>query len=295
MKKKEVALVLSGGGARGIAHIGVIEELLDQGFAITSIAGTSMGSLVGAVYAMGKMEEFKEWLLTLDKMKVFKLVDFTFSSQGLIKGDKVFSEMKKFIEDTKIEELKIPYAAVATDLIKREEVTFTEGSVYEAIRASIAIPTLFTPVKKEKSLLVDGGVLNNIPINHVRRNNGDILIAVNVNANIPLEKPPESKKISDEKSSLYKKKIAEFQEFLHGIFTSEKEEKLGYFDLIDRTIGLMIYHNAQTAIERYSPDMLITISREACSTYDFYKAGELIEIGKHATVKSIKEYADKKL
>ena len=290
MKKKRIALVLSGGGARGIAHIGVIEELLDQGFTITSIAGTSMGAMVGAVYAMGKMEEFKEWLLTLDKMKVFKLVDFTFSSQGLIKGDRVLTEMKKIIEDGKIEELKIPYAAVAADLISKKEVIFTRGSVYEAIRASIAIPTLFTPVKLNESLLVDGGILNNIPVGHVRREGGDILVAVNVNADIPIDKPTESKKISEEEVSLYRKKIAEFQEFFKEIFTSDKEEKLGYFNLIDKTIGLMIYHNTQSAIEKHSPDIMVKVSREACSTYDFYKAGELIKIGRHAAKKSIMEY-----
>jgi NTE family protein len=293
MKKKKVALVLSGGGARGIAHIGAIEELLRNGYEITSVAGTSMGAMVGSIYAMGKMEQFRDWLLSLDKMKVFKLIDFTFSSQGLIKGDRVLTEMKKFIEDTRIEELKIPFAAVAADLINKKEVVFTEGSVYDAIRASIAIPTVFTPVKQNKSLLVDGGVLNNIPIDHVKRKRGDILVVVNVNASIPIDKPAEPKKVSDEKSSLYKKKIAEFHEFLQEIFNSDKEEKLGYFDLIDKTIGLMIYHNAQSAIERHSPDILIKVSRDACATYDFYKAGDLVEIGRHAAGKSIEEYQGK--
>jgi NTE family protein len=293
MKKKKVALVLSGGGARGIAHIGAIEELLRNDFEITSVAGTSMGAMVGSVYAMGKMEQFRDWLLSLDKMKVFKLVDFTFSSQGLIKGDRVLTEMKKFIEDTRIEDLKIPFAAVAADLINKKEVVFTEGSVYEAIRASIAIPTVFTPVKQNKSLLVDGGVLNNIPIDHVKRKRGDILVVVNVNANIPIDKPAEPKKVSEEKLSVYKQKIAEFHDFFQDIFNSDKEEKLGYFDLIDKTIGLMIYHNAQSAIERHSPDILIKVSRDACATYDFYKAGDLVEIGRHAAKKSIEAYTGK--
>jgi NTE family protein len=293
MKKKKVALVLSGGGARGIAHIGAIEELLRNDFEITSVAGTSMGAMVGSVYAMGKMDQFRDWLLSLDKMKVFKLVDFTFSSQGLIKGDRVLTEMKKFIEDTRIEDLKIPFAAVSADLINKKEVVFTEGSVYEAIRASIAIPTVFTPVKQNKALLVDGGVLNNIPIDRVKRKRGDILVVVNVNANIPIDRPAEPKKVSEEKNSVYKKKIAEFQDFFHDIFNSEREEKLGYFDLIDKTIGLMIYHNAQSSIERHSPDILIKVSRDACATYDFYKAGDLVEIGRHAARKSIEEYTGK--
>ena len=136
--KQNVALVLSGGGARGIAHIGVIEELERQNFEITSIAGTSMGSLVGGVYALGKIEVFKNWICTLDKRKVFSLVDFALSKQGMIKGDRVLKKMKDFIPDTNIEELSIPYVAVAADLLHREEIAFSEGSIYEAIRASIS-------------------------------------------------------------------------------------------------------------------------------------------------------------
>ena len=175
--KKNVALVLSGGGARGIAHIGVIEELEKQGFDIKSISGTSMGALVGGVYAVGKMQEYKNWICTLDKFDVFKLVDFTFSTQGLVKGDRVINKMKEFIPDINIEDLKIYYAATATDISRKEEVVFTKGSLYEAVRASISIPTVFTPVKTENSLLVDGGVINNVPINHVKRTKDDIIIA----------------------------------------------------------------------------------------------------------------------
>ena len=123
-----VSLVLSGGGARGIAHIGVIEELEKQGFNIKSISGTSMGSLVGAVYAVGKMQEYKNWIYTLDRLDVFKLIDFTFSSQGLVKGDRVFKKMKEFIPDTNIEDLEIHYAATAADIINNKEVVFTKGS-----------------------------------------------------------------------------------------------------------------------------------------------------------------------
>ena len=144
--KQPISLVLSGGGARGIAHIGAIEELEKQGFKIKSIAGTSMGALVGGLYALGKMQEYKEWIFTLDKLDIFRLIDFTFNTQGLIRGDRVFNKMKKFIPDMNIEELKIPYAAVATDITNGKEVVFTNGSIYEAIRASIAIPTVFTPV-----------------------------------------------------------------------------------------------------------------------------------------------------
>lgn len=154
--KQKVSLVLSGGGARGIAHIGVIEELEKQGYQIASIAGTSMGALVAAVYALGKMEEFKEWMFTLDKKTIFQLIDLSFSKQGLIKGDRVFNKMKEFIEDENIEDLPIPFVATATDIINKKQVVFKSGSVFEALRASIAIPTVITPVEKDGVLLVDG-------------------------------------------------------------------------------------------------------------------------------------------
>lgn len=288
--KQKISLVLSGGGARGLAHIGVIEELLDQGYEITSIAGTSMGALVAGVYATGKLNEFKEWMLTLDKIKILRLVDFSFSSQGLIKGDRVLNTMKEFISDENIEDLKIPYAAVAVDIINRKEVVFTQGSIYEAIRASISIPSVLTPVKKGKTLLIDGGVLNNIPVNHVKRNTGDLLIAVNVNANIAVVKPKISKKVNEERLSLYRTRMHSLQSQMKKILPENKKdkEKLGYFELVNKTISLMTYTIAQMALEKNPPDLLINVSRQSAGTYDFYKAEDLIEIGQLAAKRALK-------
>jgi NTE family protein len=288
--KQKISLVLSGGGARGLAHIGVIEELLDQGYEITSIAGTSMGALVAGVYATGKLNEFKEWMLTLDKIKILRLVDFSFSSQGLIKGDRVLNTMKKFISDENIEDLKIPYAAVAVDIISRKEVVFTQGSIYKAIRASISIPSVLTPVKKGKTLLIDGGVLNNIPVDHVKRNTGDLLIAVNVNANIAVVKPVISKKVHEERLSLYRTRMHSLQSQMKNILPENKKdkEKLGYFELVNKTISLMTYTIAQMALEKNPPDLLINVSRQSAGTYDFYKAEDLIEIGQLAAKRALK-------
>ncbi len=283
--KQKVSLVLSGGGARGIAHIGVIEVLEKLNFEIVSITGTSMGALVGGIYALGKLDEFKTWLFTLDKLKIFKLFDFSFSSQGLIKGDKVINELKKFIPDKKIEDLNIFFAAVAVDILNKKEVVFTKGSIFEAIRASIAIPTVFTPVNWEASLLVDGGVLNNIPINHAKRCPDDLLIAVNVNADIPPYKPTLLKKEIETKQSNYKKKVKDFRDHLQKNMPVNKNENLGYFDLINKTISLMTGHIAQTIIEKYPPDILINISRDSSGTFDFYKAEELVEIGRYSAQK----------
>ncbi len=291
--KKGVSLVLSGGGARGIAHIGVIEELEQRGFKIKSISGTSMGALVGGIYAVGKLQEFKNWMYTLDKLDVFKLIDFTLSSQGLIKGDRVFNKMKEFIPDMDIEELKIHYAATATDIINKKEVVFTKGSIYEAIRASVAIPSVLTPVKKDNSLLVDGGVMNNLPINHVKRTRNDILIVVYVNADIPVKKPSTSEKENEKKQSIYLKKIKQFQDQLHIIHPKNEHEKLGYFDLINKSISMLTDHVSKLSIEKYPPDILIQVSHDACGTYDFYKAEELVEIGRYAAVESIMKYFEK--
>ena len=288
--KQPISLVLSGGAARGIAHIGVIEELEKQDFKIKSIAGNSMGAFIAAVYAMGKLQECKDWIITLDKKDVFKLVDFTLSSQGFIKGDKVFNKMKTFIPDVNIEDLKIPYTAVAADITNMKEVVFTEGSLFDAIRASIAIPTVFTPAKKDNAILVDGGIVNPIPLNRVTRTKGDILVAVHVNADVPVQKPQISNKKYDKYNSGYKKKIKEFKDKLHEIMPKNNQVKLNYFKLLNRSTSLLTHSLSVMNIEKYKPDLLINISRDSCGTFDFFKAEELVEIGKLAAIESINIY-----
>ena len=155
MGKQKVALVLSMGGARGIAHIGVIEELLRHNYEITSIAGSSMGAMVGAMYASGKLEECKEWLYSWDKRKMWELADLTLSRDGLVKGDRFIKELKEIIPDMNIEDLPIPYVAMATNIVCDQEVRFDSGSLHEAIRASISIPMLFRPLRKDGMVLVD--------------------------------------------------------------------------------------------------------------------------------------------
>ena len=157
------ALVLAGGGARGVAHIGAIEELESQGFEISAVAGTSMGALVGGVYASGHLEPFKEWLCALDKYKVFSLVDFALSTEGLVKGDRVMKAMKELVPDVKIEKMPVPFAAVAADLLTGREVVLERGGLYDAIRASISIPSVFKPVRRNGQVLIDGGTVNPPP------------------------------------------------------------------------------------------------------------------------------------
>ncbi len=291
---KNIALVLSGGGARGIAHIGVIEELQKRGYEITSIAGTSMGALVGGMYAAGKLEEYKEWMCSLDKMKVFSLVDFTFSADGIVKGDKVLNAIREFVPDTNIEDLKIAYSATAADIENHKELVYRSGSLYEAIRASIAIPMVITPVIKDNAIIVDGGVVNNLPISNVKRNKGDLLVAVYVNANVQLIKLNISKKEEKVKKSVYLQKLNEFYEQLNIISPKPKKEKLGYFTLIDKTIVSASLQLVQLSIQKNPPDILVNISRDTCGTYDFYKADELIEIGRMAAIESLDKFENEK-
>ena len=285
---KNISLVLSGGGARGIVHIGVIEELEKQGFNIHAIAGTSMGSVVGGIYAAGNLNKFKEWILNLDKLDVFKLIDFTLINSGFVKGDKIFNELKKFIPEINIEDLNIDYFAIATDLTNRKEVVFNEGNLLKAIRASVSIPSVFTPVKKDQAILVDGGVINNIPINHAKRIDQDILIAVNVNADIPL--PIQKKNKEEETQSFYKSLNKKFNDNLHKLLLNEKKNDLGNFDIMNSSYEMMRDELVRLSLKINPPDILIETPRDICSIYDFYKASELIEIGKKATIQCLKDY-----
>lgn len=283
-----ISLVLSGGGARGIAHIGVIEELLDQGYEIKAVAGTSMGALVGGMYALGKLGELKDWMLTLDRSTVFGLVDFTFTGKGLVKADRVLNRMKEFIQDADIGELDIPFVAVSADVISGKEVLFRSGSIYEAIRASIAIPSVITPVSGNGQLLVDGGVLNNLPVGHVDREEGQMVVAVDVNSPIALDPDLVLPEQSEEKESSYQRRLREFQEtlmdLLPGSDNEEEEEKeedsMSYFDLLNETIDLMMQRIKELTLKVDQPDLLIEVPGEACAIFDFYKAEKMVEVGR---------------
>ncbi len=282
---KNITLVLSGGGARGIAHIGVIEEMESRGYVINSIAGTSMGAFVGGVYAAGKLKELKEWLYTLDKQKIFSLLDFNFGMQGFIKGDRVLNAMRAFVPDTEIESLRIKFTATAFDLANEKEVVFSTGNLYQAIRASISIPTIFTPVISGNSILVDGGVVNNIPVKNAVRTDNDELIAVNVNANIKLNAPT----LASEESigqTFYAKSLLKFKSRF-AVSTSENQEmRFNYFNLITNTILSTTNQLAQMTLLQYPPKILIEISRNSAGTFEFFKAQELVELGRAAAKKA---------
>ncbi|MEE4259927.1 MAG: patatin-like phospholipase family protein [Bacteroidales bacterium] len=288
--KQKVALVLGSGGARGSAHIGVIRELLSQGFEISSISGSSMGALIGGVYASGKLDEYEEWLCNLDRMDVFSLVDFTLSTNGIIKADKVLKEIKKFIPNQKIEDLPIPFTAVATDIRNKKEKVFSSGNLWEAIRASISIPFVLTPTKIDDLHFVDGGVLNPVPVNQVKRVQGDILVAVNVNAQIPMYTIGKIDKNPGKIDQLTNGRLKSFREKLAQLIPANKNDSIGYFQLMTDTTSLMLSQISKLTLELNPPDLLIDISRYACGTFDFHKAKEVVEIGKVVTSECIKNF-----
>lgn len=293
---RNVALVLSSGGARGVAHIGVIEELQDAGFTITSVAGTSMGALVGGMLAKGTLPEFKEWLLTFTKMNVIKFMDLTTAHGGMIKGEKVMKALGALVGDIKIEKLQIPYACVAADLIGRKEMVFTQGSLLQAIRASCSVPTVLLPVAYEGMLLVDGGILNPLPLDVVTRKEGDLLFAVNVNANIPYVNQVSKNVPTDEENYFSKAKAmindrwSELVEQYVEKFRNDKQPKtadIRLFDIISDSINLAQNKVAQISIEKYQPDLIIETSFKTAAIFDFYKSEELIEVGRIACHKAL--------
>jgi len=285
--KQKVALVLSSGGSKGLAHIGVINELEKHNFEIASISGSSIGAVIGGLYAMGKLPEYTKWVKTLKKKNVWNLLDFTLSSNGLIKGEKVFIKMKTFIPDMLIEDMNIPFSAIATDIINEKEVIFSTGSFYEAIRASIAIPSVITPVKYKNTLLVDGGVLNPLPIEYVVRKNNDILIVVNLyGEKVGKIKTP---KLIDGKNQ-GNNTIDGLVNNISKLISSGDKKSLGYFSLLNLATHAMIHKLTKENIDKHQPDIVINLPQDSAGTFDFYKGDELIKLGENAAKEAIKEY-----
>ena len=179
-KRQTVALTLGSGGARGYAHIGAIEVLAERGYNIVAISGCSMGALVGGMYAAGKMQDYKDWVTGLGQFDVLKLLDLTFNAVGAIRGEKIFSVVREMLGDTRIENLPLHYTSVATDLLAHKEIWFQEGPLDRAIRASVAIPGVVTPLVLDGRVLVDGAVLNPLPIVPTISSHADIIVAVNL-------------------------------------------------------------------------------------------------------------------
>lgn len=283
--KQKVHLVLGSGGARGIAHIAVIEELEKNGYEIIEIIGCSMGAVVGGIHAAGHLPEYKKWLLSLTRSDVFELLDFTFTKMGFVKGEKLFAKHKEVTGDIQIEDCKIPFTAVATDMRHNEEVHFTTGNLYKALRASVSIPGLFTPVVMDGKVLVDGGVLNPVPVNLVNKQEDAIIVAVDLNAKtVEPEKVETAEKTdqNEEAQKWYEKLMPEQVLEFKKNREKKEDEAFSLLELMESTFSFTQDRLTSMMFKMYEPDILINIPRNTCGTFDFYKAKEIYEVGKEA-------------
>lgn len=282
--KKSVALVLSSGGARGLAHIGAIEELEAKGYRISSIAGCSMGALVGGVYAAGKIKEFREWMKTVDRKKMLELTDFSLSLNHLVKGTRIIEAIMEFVPDVHIEDLPIPYCAVATDLRAGKEVVFNKGSLFEAIRASISLPSFYEPVQRDNMILIDGGVINPIPLNRVKRQAGDILVGVDVSGHDYKTQWEESHRLTE----LQKKDKSLKAKILDKLIPDNIN--FNYYTVLSRSSSLMIRQNSILMAKLMKPDILVDIQMARYGSFDYDKSEKIIAIGRQKTALAINKY-----
>jgi NTE family protein len=268
--KKTVSLALSVGGARGYAHIGVIEVLEEYGFQIKSIAGSSMGAVIGGIYAAKKLDEYKKWVTSLDKIDVWKMLDLSFTKRGIFKGDKIINFLERsIVGNYNIEDFEIKFTAVAVDIISHREVWLNKGSVFDAIRASIGIPGIFTPFYKDNKILVDGGILNPLPIAPVLNDNADLIIAVDVNSS----------------------READTALLEHFHDTDDKvSEEMNMLNILMQSINIMQNKITKFKLASYSPNLVIEIPKYCCGIFDFHKAGKMIELGRIVAQNEIKKF-----
>jgi len=278
---KDVALVLSSGSARGLAHIGVIEELEAQGYHITSVAGCSMGALVGGIYAAGKLHEYREWMKTIDRKKMRDLLDLSLSINHIVKGERIINALMEIVPDTPIENLPIPYCAVATDWQSGREVVFREGSLFDAIRASISLPSFFSPVRRNGMVLIDGGILNPLPLNRVKRHEGDLLVGVDVSGYNYAQKAE-----LEEMAVRKEKRNRSLSQTIRDMLTPDNLD-FNYFTLLSRTSSLMIRQNSRLMAQLMKPDVLIDIQLSTIDSFDYNKSERIINFGRKEARKAL--------
>jgi NTE family protein len=297
-----VALVLGSGGARGYAHIGVINELRERGHDIVGIAGSSMGALVGGLQAAGKLDEYADWATSLTQRALLRLLDPSISAAGVLRAEKILDAVRDVVGDITIEELPIPYTAVATDLIAGKSVWLQRGPVHAAIRASIAIPGVIAPHVLDGRLLADGGILDPLPMAPIAAVNADLTIAISLNGDDPARSRDSEPRPTAEwlnrmwrsTSALLDTKTARSvldtpsaRSVLARFTTAADDDlpvaspapRLGSFEVMNRTIDIAQSALARHTLAAYPPDLLIEVPRTACRSLEFHRAAEVIDIG----------------
>ena len=285
-----ISLVLGCGGARGVAHIGAIKCLNDRGFEIRNIAGSSMGALIGGIYAAGQLDVYEAWLKTLQRRDVLGLLDFSFSTRSLFKGERIINVLKEMIGDINIEDLDIGFTAVATDINEQREVWMNRGPMFDAIRASMAVPMVFAPVESDDKLLVDGGLINPVPIAPTLHDDTALTIAVDLNA--PEEKFGKSVDEEDTAQSSgsgYREMIGNYIGSLRrrGKFA---EGEANTFELVFKSMSTVQTTLTHFKLAAYRPDLLVEVPRNLCAFFDFHKAEELVEFGYRRTEETLARY-----
>ncbi len=317
---KRVALALGSGGARGYTHIGVINELRARGYQIVGVAGSSMGALVGGLEAAGKLDEFTEWAESLTQAAVLRLPDPSITGAGVLRAAKILDAVRDILGEVRIEELPIPYTAVATDLLSGKSVWLQRGPVDAAIRASIAIPGVIAPHVLDGRLLADGGILDPLPMAPIAAVNADLSIAVSLAGSDSGGTEPDNTSVSARTewlSRMWRSTTALFENTsVFGRFTSGDQQnsdnaggesdqelidsskvatepsvpKMGSFEVMNRTIDIAQAALARHQLANHPPDLLIEVPRAACRSLDFHRAAEVIEIGRKLAVAALDEY-----
>ncbi len=281
---KTVSLVLGVGGARGLAHIGVIQWLTENGYIIRSIAGSTMGALVGVINATIKLHVYAEWVSAIERMDVVRLLDPAFSRAGLFKGERIIGVLRNLIGDCAIEDLPISFTAVATNLVSGEEVWLREGKLFDAIRASIATPLIFTPFQYGARTLLDGALVNPLPIAATRGDTTDLTIAVNLSAPAELRPLPPVSALTVN-GGVNRPRIRAFIESLQRARTPGIHAR-GPIDIAFESMQMMQDTIARLRIAANLPDVMVEIPRNACGFHEFWRAKELIALGRERTARA---------
>jgi len=278
--RKSVSLVLGSGGARGLAHIGIIHWLEENGYEIKSISGCSMGALIGGIYAAGKLDTYVEWVRSITKLDIVTLLDLSWGKGGMVKGDKIINTLVDLVGDQKIEDLPVSFTAVATDIKAEKEIWINKGRLFDAIRASMSLPLFFTPFDFNGTLLIDGGVLNPVPIAPTFGDNTDLTIAVNLGGT-PAEIIDEAgnREIPQVQDSRIQQNINRFIKSLQQSVKSTGRKDWDVYDVAIQAFEAMQSTIARQKLAAYPPDLTIEIARNACSTLEFDRADEMIKLG----------------
>lgn len=307
---RRVALALGSGGARGYAHIGVINELRSRGYEIVGVAGSSMGALVGGLCAAGSLDEFTTWSTTLTQRAMLRLLDPSISAAGVFRAGKILDAVRDIVGDSVIENLPIPFTAVTTDLIAGKSVWLQRGPLDEAIRASIAIPGVIAPHVMDGRMLADGGILDPLPIAPIAAVNADLTIAVSVSGTegdvgdqLGGDVRPTRERLNRllrstsallDKFSTYPETIPEIADEsfeLADIDAADQADspfpKLGSFAIMMRSIDIAQAALARHQMAAYPPDLLIEVPRTACRSLDFHRAAEVIELGHQLAARAL--------